>query len=95
MPILLSCLISLFAELIPLIEICRILTRIFYFEGEIIVTNQRLTLDETQISNHDYHYVLSLRIQGFVPSDSGKYECHAKNVVGEGNGTIKLYGEVY
>ncbi|KAK2704653.1 lachesin-like isoform X1 [Artemia franciscana] len=60
-------------------------------DGEIIVTNQRLTLDETQISNHDYHYVLSLRIQGFVPSDSGKYECHAKNVVGEGNGTIKLY----
>lgn len=59
--------------------------------GEMIITNDRYLMTETE--NSMYAVQMTLVIRKLQKSDMGGYKCISKNSIGDAEGTIRLYGE--
>lgn len=60
--------------------------------GEMIITNDRYLMTETE--NSMYAVQMTLVIRKLQKSDMGGYKCISKNSIGDAEGTIRLYGEL-
>jgi neurotrimin len=61
------------------------------YSGEMIITNDRYLMTETE--NSMYAAVMTLVVRKIQKSDMGGYKCISKNSIGDAEGTIRLYGE--
>jgi neurotrimin len=59
--------------------------------GEMIITNDRYHMSETE--NSMYAVQMMLVIRKLQKSDMGGYKCISKNSIGDAEGTIRIYGE--
>lgn len=59
--------------------------------GEMIISNDRYQMTETE--NSMYAVQMILVIRKLQKSDMGGYKCISKNSIGDAEGTIRLYGE--
>lgn len=64
-----------------------------FFIGEMIITNDRYLMTETE--NSMYAVQMTLMIRKIQKSDMGGYKCISKNSIGDAEGTIRLYGEQF
>lgn len=66
----------------------------FFFSptGEMIITNDRYHMTETE--NSMYAVQMTLVIRKLQKSDMGGYKCISKNSIGDAEGTIRIYGEL-
>jgi hypothetical protein len=59
--------------------------------GEMIISNDRYQMQETE--NSMYAVQMMLVIRKLQKSDMGGYKCISKNSIGDAEGTIRIYGE--
>lgn len=59
--------------------------------GEMIITNERYLMTETE--NSMYAVQMTLVVRKLQKSDMGGYKCISKNSIGDAEGTIRLYGK--
>lgn len=62
-----------------------------YYLGEMIITNDRYLMKETD--NSMYAVQMTLVVRSLQKSDMGGYKCISKNSIGDAEGTIRLYGK--
>lgn len=60
--------------------------------GEMIITNERYLMTETEVSM--YACQMTLVVRKIQKSDMGGYKCISKNSIGDAEGTIRLYGKL-
>ena len=58
-----------------------------------IITNDRYHMTEAE--NSMYAVQMTLVIRKLQKSDMGGYKCISKNSIGDAEGTIRIYGELY
>lgn len=63
---------------------------LIHYLGEMIITNDRYLMKETD--NSMYAVQMTLVIRMLQKSDMGGYKCISKNSIGDAEGTIRLYG---
>lgn len=63
----------------------------FYFLGEMIISNEKYEMVESNLSY--YSVQLRLTIKRLEKSDLGGYKCISKNSIGDAEGNIRLYGK--
>jgi neurotrimin len=61
--------------------------------GEMIISNDRYAMSETE--NSLYAVQMILVIRKLHKADMGGYKCISKNSIGDAEGTIRLYGEFF
>lgn len=60
-----------------------------FFAGEMIITNDRYAMTETENSMYAVQMVLVIR--KLQKTDFGGFKCISKNSIGDAEGTIRLY----
>lgn len=65
---------------------------VFRPPGEMIITNERYLMTETE--NSMYAVQMTLVVRKIQKSDMGGYKCISKNSIGDAEGTIRLYGKL-
>ena len=64
---------------------------IYIEKGEMIISNDRYLMSETE--NSMYAVQMTLVLRKTQKSDFGGYKCISKNSIGDAEGTIRLYGK--